>query len=182
LWRVASWCRWSSERNRRQSLVPMANEENSPKRLLIVYHSVTGGTASMLDAVARGAHSAELSRVEVSTTRAFDTQPEHVLAAHAILLGTPENFGYMSGALKDFFERIYYPCLAHTQGLPFGLFIRAGNDGEGARMAIERITTGLRWRLVAPPVIARGELTAAHLAACHELGETVASGLELGIF
>ena len=108
--------------------------------------------------------------------------PSDVLWCHGLILGTTENFGYMSGALKDFFDRIYYPCLEATQGRPYALFIRAGNDGSGARSSVERIVTGLKWRAVAQPVIAAGEFTAAHVAQCEELGMTLAAGLEAGIF
>ena len=112
----------------------------------------------------------------------FDATPGHVLAAHALLLGTTENLGYMSGALKDFFDRIYYPCLEETQGRPFGFYIRAGHDGTGTRRAIETITTGLRWRAVAEPVLCRGEWREAFAADCEELGMTLAAGLEAGVF
>ncbi len=152
------------------------------KRLLIVYHSATGGTQRMLDAVVAGARDPEIRGIEVCVRAALAASAEEVMGAAGILLGTPENFGYMSGALKDFFDRIYYPCLEHTEGLSYGLFIRAGNDGRGAQTAIERLTTGLRWRAVIPPLIAQGELTAAHLAACGELGQTLAAGLEAGMF
>lgn len=152
------------------------------KRLLIVYHSATGGTRQMLDAVVAGAQDDAITGIEVCVRAALAAGAEEVRGAAGILLGTPENFGYMSGALKDFFDRIYYPCLDHTQGLPYGIFIRAGNDGRGALAAIERLTTGLRWRAVAPPVIARGALTPAGLAECAELGQTLAAGLEAGIF
>jgi multimeric flavodoxin WrbA len=152
------------------------------KRLLIVYHSATGGTQRMLDAVVAGASDPEIRGIEICVRAALAASAAEVRSAAGILLGTPENFGYMSGALKDFFDRIYYPCLEHTQGLPYGLFIRAGNDGLGAQTAVERLTTGLRWRAVIPPVIAKGELTTAHLAACTELGQTLAVGLEAGVF
>jgi len=102
------------------------------KRLLIVYHSQSGSTRRMLDAVLRGAGDTAVEGVDCVVREALAATAEDVLAAQGILLGTPENFGYMSGALKVFFERIYYPCLEHTQGLPYGLFIRAGNDGRGA--------------------------------------------------
>lgn len=154
----------------------------APKRLLIVYHSQSGTTARMLEAVLRGARAEDVSGVEVVVREALAATPEDVLAAQGILLGTPENFGYMSGALKVFFERIYHPCLERTQGLPYGLFIRAGNDGRGALASIERIVTGLRWRRVAEPVIVAGDFAPARLADCEELGLTLAAGLEAGVF
>jgi multimeric flavodoxin WrbA len=136
----------------------------------------------MLDAVIAGACDPSVSGIEVCVRAALAASADEVRGAAGILLGTPENFGYMSGALKDFFDRIYYPCLDHTQGLPCGLFIRAGNDGQGARTAIERLITGLRWRAIAPPVILNGELTATGLAECALLGQTLAVGLEAGVF
>lgn len=152
------------------------------KRLLIVYHSATGSTRQMLEAVVAGARDPLIEGIEVCVRGALAANADEVRGAAGILLGTPENFGYMSGALKDFFDRIYYPCLESTQGLPYGLFIRAGNDGQGARTAVERLTTGLRWRAIAPPLIAKGALSAAHLDACTVLGQTMAAGLEAGIF
>lgn len=152
------------------------------KCLLIVYHSASGGTRRMLEAVTAGACDPGIAGIEVRVCNAFSAGVDDVLAAHGILLGTPENFGYMSGALKDFFDRIYYPCLERSQGLPYGVFIRAGNDGSGALQAITRIATGLRWRAVAPPVLLRGDHTPAALAACTELGMTLAAGLEAGVF
>lgn len=152
------------------------------KRLLIVYHSATGGTAAMLDAVVAGARSLALTEIEICVRTALATGATEVLGAAGIILGTPENFGYMSGALKDFFDRIYYPCLERTPGLAYGCFICAGNDGSGAQAAIERIVTGLRWRAVVPAVIARREIGPAELAACGELGATLAAGIDAGIF
>ena len=152
------------------------------KRLLIVYHSATGNTQRLLDAVADGARDPDISGIEVCVRAALAASADEVRGAAGILLGTPENFGYMSGALKDFFDRIYYPCLEHTQGLPYGVFIRAGNDGRGAQAAIERITTGLRWRAIALPMIVKGELTEARLTDAALLGQTMAAGLEAGIF
>ena len=131
---------------------------------------------ALLEGVRRG------DAVALSVLRAADAGPADVLATDALVLGTPENFGYMSGALKDFLERIYHPCLEHTQGLPWALFVRAGNDGRGAVESVKRIVTGLRWREVAPPVIARGALDEPALSACRELGETLATGLAAGIF
>lgn len=152
----------------------------SMKRLLIVHHSASGGATRMRDAVLEGVRLGDA--VEVCALPAREAGPADVLGAHGIILGTPENFGYMSGALKDFLERIYHPCLEHTQGLPWALFVRAGNDGRGAVDSVKRIVTGLRWREVAPPVIVRGELDEPALSACRELGETLATGVAAGIF
>jgi len=152
------------------------------KHLLIVYHSATGGTQSMLDEVVAGANDGAFNSVDIVVRSAFAADASDVLSASAIILGTPENFGYMSGALKDFFDRIYYPCLEHTQGLPYSCFIRAGNDGTGANAAILRIVTGLRWREVIPPVIANRAIDLDVLTACRSLGETLAAGLDTGIF
>lgn len=116
----------------------------SGRRLLIVAHAPSANTAQMRDAVCVGAGSPEIAGVEVVARSPFATSPEHVLAAQAIILGTTENLGYMSGALKDFFDRCYYPCLERTQGLPYALYIRAGHDGTGTGRAVETIVTGLR--------------------------------------
>ena len=149
------------------------------KNLLIVYH--TGGvkTAQLAEAVARGARAE--GGVAVVLKRCAEAGPEDLLAADGLILGTPENFGYMSGALKDFFDRIYYPCLEHTQGLPFAAYIRAGHDGTGTRRALESILTGLRWPLAQEPLTLRGDWQETFVAQAEELGMTVAAGLDAGI-
>ncbi len=136
----------------------------------------------MVEAAIAGARDPEIHGVDVVVRDALAAGPEDVLACDAVILGTPENFGYMSGAIKMFFETIYYPCLEHSQGLPYALLIRAGNDGEGALTSMQRIITGLRWREVAPPLIAAGEFDPACLDTCRELGMSLAAGLEAGIF
>lgn len=152
------------------------------KRLLVVWHSASGGTGQLLEAVLEGARDPEAGAIEIISRPALSAAVEDVRAADGILLGTPENFGYMSGGLKDFFDRIYTPCLEHTAGLPFGLFIRAGNDGRGAEQAVQRIVTGLRWRQIAPTLIARGPLEDTALLEARELGLGMAVGLATGIF
>ena len=114
--------------------------------------------------------------------RAPDADADDVRWCNAIVLGTPENFGYMAGLVKDFLERIYYVVLSETPGLPYALFVKGGTDGEGAIRSIERIITGLKWRQALPPVLVTGELGDGDLARAHELGLTMAAGLEAGVF
>jgi len=152
------------------------------KRLLIVAHAPSPNTRRLRDAVMAGARHPDIAGVEVVAQSPFDTQPEHVLAAQAIVLGTTENLGYMSGALKDFFDRCYYPCLEKTQGLPYALYIRAGHDGTGTKRGVETIVTGLRWRAVQEPLLCRGEFKEDFVPACEELGTLMAAGLEAGVF
>ena len=153
----------------------------SGKRLLIVAHTPSSNTARLLDAVLSGAHNPNISGVETVAKSPFDTKAKDVMEAHGIILGTTENLGYMSGALKDFFDRIYYPCLDEKQGTPYALFIRAGHAGTGTRRSIESITTGLRWKAVQEPLILRGDWQEAFVAPCKELGMAMAAGLEAGI-
>ena len=125
---------------------------------------------------------ASLDSVEVVVKTPFEAGPDDVRAADAILLGTTENLGYMSGALKDFFDRTYYPVLEEKQGLAYALYIRAGHDGTGTRRGVETIITGLRWREVNPPLICRGDWQEAFVDQVEELGTLMAAGLEAGIF
>ena len=130
----------------------------------------------------RGAAHPDITGVEVRALPALETTPGDVLWANGIILGTTENFGYMSGGMKDFFDRIYYPCLEQTQALPYALFVRAGNDGRGAETSMERIITGLHWKQVQNTLICAGEFRDAWLDASAELGMTMAAGLEAGIY
>ena len=152
------------------------------KTLLIVAHVPSPNTTVLRDAVVRGATSEDIDNVEVRALTPFEAGPDDVLACDGIILGTTENLGYMSGALKDFFDRSYYPCLDHTQGLPYALYIRAGHDGTGTRRAVETIVTGLRWRAVQEPLVCRGAYDDAFAAQCEELGLAMAAGLEAGVF
>ena len=152
------------------------------KQLLIISHTPSANTLAMTRAVVAGASHADISGIEVKLTQPLETGPAEVLDADAIILGTTENFGYMSGGMKDFFDRIYYPCLEKTESLPFAMFIRAGNDGLGARGSIERIAKGLAWKQVQEPLICCGKWQESFLGQCEELGMTLAAGLEAGIF
>ncbi len=154
----------------------------SQKHLLIVAHAPSANTRMLLEAVRRGASHPDIAGVEARTLSPFAAVAEDARWADAVILGTTENFGYMSGALKDFFDRIYYPCLEETQGLAYGLFIKAGNDGTGAKRSIESIARGLRWRAVQPPIIVAGPPTPMQVEQCEELGMSLAAGLEAGIY
>jgi NAD(P)H-dependent FMN reductase len=152
------------------------------KKLLVVSHTPSDNTRVLTQAVLAGALHPDIGGIEVSHTQPLQTGAEEVLAADAIILGSTENFGYMSGAMKDFFDRIYYPCLEKTESLPYALFIRAGNDGLGAQSSIERIVKGLAWKQVQAPLICCGDWQDSFAEQCEELGMTLAAGLEVGIF
>ena len=137
------------------------------KKLLIVSHTPSPNTGVMTRAVVEGASHVDFSDIEVVSKRALETGPREVLEADAIILGTTENFGYMSGGMKDFLDRIYYPCLEQTESLPYAMFIRAGNDGLGARGSIERIVKGLAWKPVQEPLICTGKWQASFLGQCY---------------
>src|SRR6266540_6667578 len=119
----------------------------------------------MFDAVVSGATDDRIEGVEVVARAALAATAVDVLEADGYVLGTPANLGYMSGALKHFFDQIYYPCLEATVGRPFGVYVHGNNDTTGALRAIEVVTTGLRWRGVQAPVSVVGEPTRADLDA-----------------
>jgi len=160
-----------------------SNQDVEPERhLLVVFHSRTGSTQVLCDAAVEGAASGAGDEVAVRALGAFAAGPDDVLWAHGVLVVTPANFGYMSGAVKDFFERIYHPCLDHTVGLPYALLVKGDTDVDGAVASVDRIATGLRWRRVLPPVTVVGVIGEPEVAAATELGATLAAGLAAGIF
>lgn len=162
------------------------------KALLIVYHSMTGGTRQMAFAAAAGA--GVEPEVAVTVLRADEARTEHVLAADGYIFATPENLAAMSGLMKDFFDRAYYAVLDRINGRPFVALICAGSDGRNAAQQIERIAAGWRLRAIADPyivcthaqtaeeILKEKSIEAAALKRCAELGGTLASGLALGIF
>ncbi|AOY88281.1 flavodoxin [Marinobacter salinus] len=154
---------------------------DNKKRLLIVAHAPSPNTLKLRHAVAEGAVHEDIENVEVTVIAPLDAGPDDILGCDAVILGTTENLGYMSGALKDFFDRSYYPCLEKTQGLPFAYYIRAGHDGTGTQRAIESITTGLRWKRVQEPLVCRGDYRDEFEAQCRELGMYVAASLDAGL-
>ncbi len=150
------------------------------KHLLIVYHSQSGNTAQLAQAALRGA--LQESDVETRLLRAIDADTRDLLWADAVLFGSPENFGYLSGGLTDFLARTFYPMQLQPRPLVYAMFVSAGNDGRGAVRQLQRIVGGYPMREVAAPVIARGPVTDEGLARCEELGLTLAAGLALGMF
>ena len=150
------------------------------KTLLIVYHTRGVKTTQLAEAVARGA--AVEPDVRVRLLRCVDAGPADVLEADALVLGTPENFGYMAGMMKDFLERIFHACEGHVAGRPWALLVSAGQDGAGAIASVERIVTGLRMKKIQEPILALKEIRPETLVQCENLGAALAAGLAAGIF
>jgi NAD(P)H-dependent FMN reductase len=149
------------------------------KTLLIVHHTPSPALHSLFEAVRSGATDPQIRGVDVEVRPALGATAVDVLEADGYLLGTPANLGYMSGALKHFFDTVYYPCLEATVGRPYGVYIHGNNDTDGALTAIEKIVTGLRWRAAQAPVAVIGAPAQSDLDACWELGAAVAAGLSL---
>jgi len=163
------------------------------KTLLIVYHSMTGGTQQLAQAAAAGA-STESALVRIRLRRATEAGPDDVLAADAYVFATPENLASMSGLMKDFFDRTYYAALDRINGRAYASLICAGSDGRNAARQIERIATGWRLKAVADPLIVcthaqtpveifrPKQISPEELRRCEELGTAIAAGLGLGVF
>ena len=162
------------------------------KKLLIIFHSMTGGTQQMAEAAARGA--AVEPAVQTVLLRAPDATPDAVLEADGLLFATPENLASMSGLMKDFFDRCYYPVLDRITGRPYAAMVCAGSDGQGAARQLERIALGWRLKPVAETlvVITHAQtperimqpktICAGDLLRCEELGGLLAAGIALGVF
>lgn len=154
------------------------------KTLLIVAHTPSANTRLLVDSMLQAAKN-ELEEnntsLQIIHKPALDAEVEDVLKADAIILMTPENLGYMSGGMKDFFDRVYYPCLEVKQGLPVAAVIRAGHDGTGTKRALETITTGLRWRWVQEPMMLTGDWTPNFIPQVQELAQAITVALQEGI-
>ncbi len=146
-------------------------------RLLIVHHTPSPAVRELLEAIIAGANEPELADVDVAVEPALSATAHDVLTAQAIVLLTPANIGYMSGALKHWFDTIYYPCLGATRGLPWGLVVHGNDNTAGAIRSVEVIAGALAWERVAPVVSVVAPPTAQDVAAAHELGATVAAAL-----
>lgn len=152
--------------------------------LLVVWHPVPASVGELRDAVVAGARDARTDRA-VRSLAAPDADKRDVEAAAACVLITPENFGMVSGLMKDFLERIY-PWFEEVPnrrpGMPYLLIAKGGNDGSGAVRDVTRILTGLRWKPVLPPLVVSGKLTDAHLTAAREQAATLVAGVDGGMF
>jgi hypothetical protein len=148
---------------------------NGPPRLLVVHHTPSPALQAMFESAVSGARTDEIEGVEVVVRPALVAAEVDVLQADGYLLGTPANIGYMSGALKHFFDGIYYPCLEATRRRPYALYVHGASDTGGAVRAVESIATGLQWRKVQPPVCVTGPPSKTDLEACWELGAVLAA-------
>ncbi|MCK0110594.1 flavodoxin [Ornithinimicrobium sp. F0845] len=145
------------------------------RRLLVVHHTPSPGMQAMLEAALTGARDEEITGVDVVVRPALTAGPVDVLEADAYLLGTPANIGYISGAMKHFFDQVYYPCLEATRGRPFAAYVH-GNEGlEGAVRAIGSITSALGWEAVAPTLEVMGAPDREAIEGCQELGAVLAA-------
>ncbi|MEO8298493.1 MAG: NAD(P)H-dependent oxidoreductase [Burkholderiales bacterium] len=162
------------------------------KTLLVVYHSLTGGTRQMAQACAAGA--ARQAPLQVRLLQATEAGPDDLLAADGYVFATPENLAAIAGLMKDFFDRCYYPVLERINGRPYAVLVCAGSDGSNAVRQIERIATGWRLKAVAPAqivcthaqtpeaILAPKQIGADDLRRCEELGEAFGAGLSMGVF
>ena len=145
--------------------------------LLVVHHTTSPALQELLDAALDGTRAEGIEKVEVRVRAALIASPVDALQADGFLLGTPVNIGYLSGAMKHFFDGIYYPTMSEKQGAPYGLYVHGNDNPAGAVRAAESITKGMGWRTVHAPVTVVGKPTKADTEACWDLGATVAASL-----
>jgi multimeric flavodoxin WrbA len=150
------------------------------KVLLIVYHSQSGHTEQLAAAVEEGARRVESA--DVRRMKAREVTADDLRDCRALVLCSPEYFGYMAGALKDLFDRTYEAVRDQMIARPYAIVVSAGNDGTGALLSIERIIAGFRMRKVQEPILWKGEISESSLELCRVLGQTLAAGIELGIY
>jgi multimeric flavodoxin WrbA len=152
------------------------------RRLLLIWGGHAGGRTERLRAAVVDGIASVGEPPELRLKPALEADAADLLWCEALIMCTPEHFGYMSGALKDFFDRTFYPAEGRTEGLPVALLVSAGNDGQGTVLAVERIAKGYRWKFVFPPLVVVGKPGEADLDRARELGATLAAGLAAGVF
>jgi multimeric flavodoxin WrbA len=150
------------------------------KTLLIVYHSQSGNTEALSEAVEHGARL--VPEVKTRRIRAVATNAKDLKTCKALVICSPEYFGYMAGAIKDLFDRTYEHVRDHVSGKSYAVVISAGNDGTGALSSIVRIAAGYRFKQVQEPIFCRGPVSESHIRECRRLGRTLAAGIDLGIY
>ncbi len=146
-------------------------------KILIIYHSQSGNTEKMAKSMEKGAKS--IPRTKVILKRASFANLQDLLECDGLAIGSPEYFGYMAGAIKDFLDRVYEEAMGKVTKKPYVVFISAGNDGSGALNSIKRICTGLKLKEIYYPVVARGKVSDKILKECENLGKTLAAWLDL---
>ena len=151
------------------------------KHLLILANTPSENTRALASATLQGCRHPDIESVEAIHIPPLDANADDVLKADGIILGTTENFGYMSGELKVFFDRTYYAVLEQKQGTPYALYVRAGLDGTGTISAVQRIITGLRWKSICEPVLLHGKYQTEFKTQCESLGALMAASLDAGI-
>lgn len=155
------------------------------KKLLIIAHAPSPNTKKLAEAIKAGAEHSDIENVSVELRSPFDCNAENLLNSDGIIIFTTENFGYMSGALKDMFERVYYPCLEQpdkNEAKPYSLVIRAGLDGTGTDISVHKIISGLKWREAQETLICKGDFQELFIKQCSELSHGFAAGLDNDIF
>ncbi len=155
------------------------------KKLLIIAHTPSPNTKTLAEAIRSGAEHSDIANVSVELRSPFDCNTGYLLNSDGLIIFTTENFGYMSGALKDMFERVYYPCLEQpdkNEAKPYSLVIRAGLDGTGTNNSVHKIITGLKWREVQETLICKGDFQELFIEHCNELGQSFTVGLDNDIF
>lgn len=151
------------------------------KHLLIVANTPSENTRALANATLAGCTHPDIASVDAIHIPPLEATADDVLKADGIILGTTENFGYMSGELKTFFDRTYYAVIEQKQGTPYALYVRAGLDGTGAISAVQRIVTGLRWKSICEPVLLHGKYQTEFNSQCESLGTLMAASLDAGI-
>lgn len=156
--------------------------DDGGKQLLVVCASRTGSNARLVEAFVEGTASEGIEGVTTRVVEPLDAGPDDVQGADLIVLAAPPRLGMITGLMKDFLERIYYPCLEETVGLPCAIVMKGDTDATGALAQTDKILTGLQWRQVQPPLVVIGDITDADLDAARELGATLAGGLSIGMW
>lgn len=157
----------------RGTVVGMTGDIEKRNQVLVVHHTVSPSTAAVYDAALAGLQIDELSDIEVVAVPALHADAAHTLAASAVLVLSPVNIGYLAGAVKHYFDQIYYPCLEATVKLPFGAVLHSNQDAAGGLRGLSAITTGLGWQQVAEPLVVSGDPDSAETEQITELASTL---------